>query len=1255
MKNFNLILLLLITSLCYSQTRSPSDDLMNYKPGELIVKFKDKVDLSITYDQNGKGILGKDLNSFLPSISKIDSTFVLFTEKSVKKSIVRKEEQEFRFKTSSRAGSNNPTFLDDEPEIMTYKNTLRLKFNGEVNLDNLIEEIKNSPDVEYVEPNYLFSINDYNIDSDVIYEENLKPVITNSLLNTPTDPLYSEQVGIGQTNVDKVWEEYTTGDGSQIVAVLDTGIDYTHPDLEDNIWINEAELNGVEGVDDDGNGYIDDIRGWDFHHNTNTPLDDNMHGTHVAGIIGAVANNDKGIAGVVWNVKLMPIKILQASGIGDVATIALGVDYATNNGATVINMSFGGGISSITLKNALANAYAGSKRMLVAAAGNNGLPLPPCIPSQIFYPAAYTFVFGVETDAAFSNYDCDGPIFSTLLDQQNYETDAPGVSVMSTVPKGGYRALSGTSMAAPYVSGIVALYNETRTEFETNERKFGNLINTKGSTFIDALAAIKAEPKPILKLLTAQAIDSISTNTYQDGQLDAGEDIHLYPTVKNYWGMAENVKVKLKFAGNEFSNEYYKGLINIQDSIITLGTISDYALYKQRENPLKFKISENTAHNTQIEFRMLAWEGNEADPNNPYASERDVDSIDFRLMVKNGVKLQGLIDKDTILYPKHEYLITSPLVIEGANLIIKPGVTIRFGKDDLTGDYGQIKLFNQSSIIADGTKDSLIILKPDSYSSSFGIDLGNNGRNGGSASSMCNWCYIENGSFVRNKITNSQFIGGGMYGGSMNNSNMIEPNYIMYGSWENSNIIEPNDNNQSTNGLSMYPGLKINMLGKYGTSYDYIGNYYTYKLTGFYASNVQEFENTYLGTSSVEILKELNTDAFDGGQGVFKYSDPRLLPYEEAPAIAWKVEVNGKNAWDDYDDMDPIGVGSHEFKVYFNREVDTTQAPNIGYGVREPWNSRMISEKGSWSSDGKIYSVSHDINIGSSDGINRISVWGVKDLNGWDVPIERRRFNMLIQSAGSASTGFNANPGLGEITLEWTSPSESDLADVLGYNMYRYKAITDSTYSDPVKINESLITEIKYKDYDVERLKQYYYKYKVLTTNLTETDYSKTVTAELLTADLGDSNGDSSVNVLDVVNCVDYILGNNPGPFIDYATDVNNDSSINVLDVVGIVDLVLNDTGSANPTGGGFKTSSSNPIEYYSNVPIGKAEFYWEGNDLYVESKFDIGGMQLTFDKNFKYQLSEEVSKFEHLNFDQDNKKVFMIYSFNSTSAKKEN
>ena len=728
MKNKLLLTLLLTSTYLFSQNVQ-SDG--SFKPGELIVKFKDEIDLSIKYNRQGLGKIGVDINEILSISSTVDSSYVMFNEKSVKQSIARKEDQEMRFKirTSSVNGINNDTFLDDEPEIITFKNTLRLKFNSNPNIEELIKEIKQNPDIEYVEPNYLFSINDYNIESDVIYEENLKPTITNSVFNTPADPLYSEQVGIGQTNIDKVWEEYTTGDGSQIVAVLDTGIDYTHPDLEDNIWINEAELNGVEGFDDDGNGYIDDIRGWDFHHKTNTPLDDNMHGTHVAGIIGAVANNEKGIAGVVWNVKLMPIKVLQASGIGDVATIALGVDYATNNGATVINMSFGGTINSITLKNALANAYAGSKRFLVAAAGNNGMPLPPCIPSQTFYPAAYGFVFGVETNAKFSNFDCDGPIFSVNVGLTNYETDAPGVAVMSTVPKGGYRALSGTSMAAPYVSGIVALYNETRDEFETNERKFGNLINTKGDTFVDALAAIKAEPKPILKLVGREVVDSLSTNKYQDGQLDSGEEIHLYPTVKNYWGTAENVKVKLKLAGNEFSNEYYKGLIDIQDSIINLGTISDYALYKQRENPLKFKISEEAVHNTQIEFRMLVWQANQADPDNPYASERDVDSIDFRNMIKNAVKLQGLVEKDTTLYADKEYYVTNNFIINNATLTIKPGVTINFGNNEEVADantQGQIKFIgNKNRVIAVGTKDSLITFKPDTYRNSFSWEMPN--------------------------------------------------------------------------------------------------------------------------------------------------------------------------------------------------------------------------------------------------------------------------------------------------------------------------------------------------------------------------------------------------------------------------------------------------------------------------------------------------------------------------------------------------
>ena len=174
----------------------------------------------------------------------------------------------------------------------------------------LVEQLKDNPNVEYAEPNYIYGIDDFEV-GDVITAEEASKMNTSNNSSTieVNDPLYSSQTNITSTNIDDVWEQYTTGDGSQVIAILDTGGDYTHPDLEANTWINEEELNGVEGYDDDGNGYIDDIRGWDFINLDNAPLDDNMHGTHVAGIAGAVGNNGIGIAGAAWDVKLMHIKV----------------------------------------------------------------------------------------------------------------------------------------------------------------------------------------------------------------------------------------------------------------------------------------------------------------------------------------------------------------------------------------------------------------------------------------------------------------------------------------------------------------------------------------------------------------------------------------------------------------------------------------------------------------------------------------------------------------------------------------------------------------------------------------------------------------------------------------------------------------------------------------------------------------------------------------------------------------------------------
>ena len=286
---------------------------------------------------------------------------------------------------------------------------------------------------------YIYGIDDFEIGEIITAEQASKMTASSNGNIEVDDPLTPHQSNITATNIDDVWQQYTTGDGSQVIAILDTGVDYTHPDLEANIWINEAELNGVEGYDDDGNGYVDDIRGWDFINIDNAPLDDNMHGTHVAGIAGAVGNNGIGIAGLAWDVKLMPIKVFQSTGVSSSITIAEGVEYASNNGATIINTVLASD-ESITLRLALENAFATA--ILVATTRDNGIPIGICVICQEFYPAAYSFVIGVEAEnASFSNTDAffDGPIQTNWGPNRLYnymKKAAPGSNIISTVPNG---------------------------------------------------------------------------------------------------------------------------------------------------------------------------------------------------------------------------------------------------------------------------------------------------------------------------------------------------------------------------------------------------------------------------------------------------------------------------------------------------------------------------------------------------------------------------------------------------------------------------------------------------------------------------------------------------------------------------------------------------------------------------------------------------------------------------------------------------
>ncbi len=302
----------------------------------------------------------------------------------------------------------------------------------------------------------------YNAREDILYAEPDYQVKT--MATFPNDTRFSELWGMHNTgqlggtvdadiDAPEVWDIRTNADNI-IVAVIDTGVDYTHEDLQQNMWVNEAELNGTPGVDDDGNGYIDDIHGYDFAYYDADPYDGHFHGTHCAGTIGAVGNNGKGVVGVCWNVKIMAVKFLDDGGYGSTEGAVLAVQYATRMGAKIMSNSWGGGGYSQSLKDAIDEA-AEAGILFIAAAGNSGSnnDLNP------HYPSSYTsenIISVMATDRNDVRSIWVYP-YSSCYGATSVDIAAPGSDILSCVPGNQYGYLGGTSMATPHVSGACAL------------------------------------------------------------------------------------------------------------------------------------------------------------------------------------------------------------------------------------------------------------------------------------------------------------------------------------------------------------------------------------------------------------------------------------------------------------------------------------------------------------------------------------------------------------------------------------------------------------------------------------------------------------------------------------------------------------------------------------------------------------------------------------------------------------------------------
>jgi subtilisin family serine protease len=277
---------------------------------------------------------------------------------------------------------------------------------------------------------------------------------------TPDDPRLGELYGLSKMQAPLAWNR-STGSAAVKVAVIDTGIDYLHPDLAPNIAINESEV-PENGLDDDGNGYIDDYYGYNFAYGNGDPYDDDGHGTHCAGTIGARGDDSYGIVGVNWVVGLLPVKALDSSGSGYLSDIAEAIHYAIERDAAVISMSLGGSSDSQLLEDAIAAAKA-KNIVVVAAAGNESSnnDLVPSFPANSRHSNVISVAATDSADllAGFSNYGA-----STV------DVAAPGVGILSTVPAG-YSSYSGTSMATPHVAGLAALVRATNPALNYAEIK----------------------------------------------------------------------------------------------------------------------------------------------------------------------------------------------------------------------------------------------------------------------------------------------------------------------------------------------------------------------------------------------------------------------------------------------------------------------------------------------------------------------------------------------------------------------------------------------------------------------------------------------------------------------------------------------------------------------------------------------------------------------------------------------------------------
>ena len=966
------------------------------------------------------------------------------------------------------------------------------------------------------------------------------------------DLTYLETLG-----VKKGWESNLQngkapgGSPDVVIAIIDTGVDYNHQDLRNNIWVNPAEIPD-NGIDDDGNGYIDDIHGWDCVGDDNDPMDDNGHGTHVAGI-AAAENNKLGTVGIAYNCKIMALKAGNSSGYFNNSDIAEAIQYAYMNGASVINMSFGGSSISLAVEEALENAY--YQCVLVAAAGNDGLCNNlSCLEHYPFlgvsYPAALPYVIGVMSCndsgtniSGFSNFD------HYPFGKVEYEVYACGESIPSTWPNNKYATLSGTSMACPTVAGIAAVLRSTYPDREVYSNKYiqSQIVNTgtKGvmtHTVADLYEALTRIPTPSVNLYDYYIFDNVefSNKNNGDGIIDAGETIHLAIELQNRGGVASNVIATLDTIRNgdpDLTDPYF----DITTSSISLSDIGTYSvrdggkLYRDNlvydvENCFVIVVSEDCPNDYLSTFNINISYKNGLD-------DKDTSTYSgagkANLSVSSGVKLPFVFTEDTTLTADKKYIVSHDVFIpEGVTVNVDPGVEIQFYENNMAyynSVYNSPAITVSGELNFNGTADKMIKIYPSELFSDCVCLIASANFNytevvnlGGSASdnsvgeggySADHSRFYTNYDYERNIIVSGKKTVAYTWGLRFMN---ITNSYF-----KTASIASPASN--STISAEYADSCYFELC--YGGGWN-VHNYSINKGTNnIFVSNKTDNHNAYapkifIADSKNNLFMTSNNSVSASECATLVINDPSntLL---DAYGLYYHILIDGfysangdgtplfdindktnvdlSKLWpfvkdvtftdSDGNEVKTLGVEPFNVKVEFNRPVSADTDMTAFFGSWYPYADYNI--KGNFTSD-TIWEGTYTLKAFIENGTQYLTVDNVaaKDDPFKTLADCRGYYSFDLDTTGAMSMNLQANPKDNGIELSF---AQDDYDTLLGYNIYR----SDSKDGNYVKLNPAILlpSDETFLDENAEPGKTYWYTYTVVLTDFSESNPAGKVVA----------------------------------------------------------------------------------------------------------------------------------------------------------------